>query len=54
VASLELQVNRLLFEGQLLSLEGVYLPIQVDTLCFHEENPALVEFLPILRKRFWT
>ena len=54
VASLELQVNRLLFEGQLLSLEGVYLPIQVDTLCFHEENPALAEFLPILRKRFWT
>jgi len=54
VASLELQVNRLLFEGQLLSLEGVYLPIQVDTLCFHDENPAIMEFLPILRKRFWT
>jgi UPF0271 protein len=54
VASLELQVNRLLYEGQLLSLEGDYLPIKLDTLCFHEDNPAIVDFLPILRKRFWT
>ena len=52
--SVEPQVKRLLFEGQLLSMEGVQLPIQADTLCFHGDNPGIVDFLPILRKRYWT
>ena len=54
IASVEPQVKRLLFEGQLLSMEGVQLPIQADTLCFHGDNPGILDFLPILRKRFWT
>lgn len=52
--SVEPQVKRLLFEGQLLSMEGIQLPIQADTLCFHGDNPGIVDFLPILRKRYWT
>ena len=54
IASVEPQVKRLLFEGQLLSMEGVQLPIQADTLCFHGDNPGILDFLPILRKRYWT
>jgi len=54
IASVEPQVKRLLFEGQLLSMEGVQMPIQADTLCFHGDNPGILDFLPILRKRFWT
>jgi hypothetical protein len=37
-----------------LILECDYLKIILYTLCFHEDNPAIVGFLPILRKRFWT
>jgi UPF0271 protein len=54
ITSVEPQVKRLLFEGQLLSMEGVQLPIQADTLCFHGDNPGILDFLPILRKRYWT
>ena len=54
ITSVEPQVKRLLFEGQLMSMEGVQLPILADTLCFHGDNPGILDFLPILRKRFWT
>ncbi len=54
IASVEPQVKRLLLEGELLSLEGIRLPIQADTLCFHGDNPGIVDFLPLLRKRYWT
>lgn len=54
IASVEPQVKRLLLEGELLSLEGIRLPIQADTLCFHGDNPGIVGFLPHLRKRYWT
>ncbi len=54
LASVESQVKRLIFEGELLSLEGIRLPIQADTLCFHGDNPGIVDFLPLLRKRYWT
>lgn len=54
MGSVEPQVKRLLFEGELLSMEGVQLPIQADTLCFHGDNPGIVDYLPILRKRYWT
>jgi UPF0271 protein len=54
ITSVEPQVKRLLLEGQLLSMEGVQLPIQADTLCFHGDNPGIVDYLPFLRKRYWT
>jgi UPF0271 protein len=54
ITSVEPQVKRLLLEGELLSLEGIRLPIQADTLCFHGDNPGIVDFLPLLRKRYWT
>jgi len=48
------QVNRLIFEGKLLSNTGEYLPIAADTLCFHGDNPSILDFLPTLRKRYWS
>ncbi|MCM0041463.1 MAG: LamB/YcsF family protein [Algoriphagus sp.] len=54
ISFVEPQIMRLLFDGELLSREGVQLPIQADTLCFHGDNPGIVDFLPILRKRYWT
>ncbi len=54
IDSVEPQVKRLLLEGQLLSMEGVQLPIQADTICFHGDNPGIVDFLPVIRKQYWT
>jgi UPF0271 protein len=48
------QINRLIFERQLLSQAGEYLPIVADTLCFHGDNPSILDFLPTLRKRYWS
>jgi UPF0271 protein len=47
------QVAQILEEGILTSLSGERLAIQADTLCFHGDNPGIMEFLPQLRKRFW-
>jgi UPF0271 protein len=52
--SVDSQVNRLLFEGKLRSQTGEYLPIAADTLCFHGDNPSILDFLPTLRKRYWS
>lgn len=52
--SVDLQVNQLIFEGKLVSQTGEYLPIVADTLCFHGDNPSILDFLPTLRKRYWS
>ena len=52
--SVDSQVNRLIFEGKLMSQKGEYLPIVADTLCFHGDNPNILDFLPTLRKRYWS
>lgn len=52
--TVDTQINRLIFEGKLLSQTGEYLPIKADTLCFHGDNPHILDFLPTLRKRYWS
>ena len=52
--SVDSQVKRLIFEGKLMSKTGKYLPIAADTLCFHGDNPNILDFLPTLRKRYWS
>lgn len=52
--SVDSQVNQLIFEGKLISQTGEYLPIAADTLCFHGDNPSILDFLPTLRKRYWS
>lgn len=39
--------------GELVSISGKPLPVKADTICFHGDNPGLLEFLPIIRNRFW-
>lgn len=41
-------------DGNLLALTGEKLPIVAETICFHGDNPGLLEFLPIIKSRFWT
>jgi UPF0271 protein len=54
IESVDSQINRLIFEGKLMSQTGEYLPIVADTLCFHGDNPNILDFLPTLRKRYWS
>lgn len=53
-ATVEQQVKRLLQDRQLQTPTGVFLPIAADTLCFHGDNPGILEFLPLLRTTYWT
>lgn len=39
--------------GYLRSIEGEKLVFQADTICFHGDNPGLLDFLPELRKKWW-
>lgn len=38
---------------ELISISGKPLPVEADTICFHGDNPGLLEFLPFIRNRFW-
>jgi UPF0271 protein len=53
-ATVEQQVKRILQHRQLQTPTGVFLPIAADTLCFHGDNPGILEFLPLLRITYWT
>lgn len=39
--------------GELISISGKPLAVYADTICFHGDNPGLLEFLPIIRNSFW-
>lgn len=39
--------------GKIRTFTGSMIPIQADTLCFHGDNPGIIEFLPQVRQRFW-
>ncbi|RAI94123.1 LamB/YcsF family protein [Algoriphagus yeomjeoni] len=47
-------LKSLLEKGYLLSDSGKKLPFQPDTICFHGDNPGIQDFLPRIRKKFWT
>ncbi len=38
---------------ELISISGKSLPVKADTICFHGDNPGLMEFFPIIRNKFW-
>jgi len=40
-------------EGYLVSIDGKKLQVSAETICFHGDNPGLMEFLPEIRQRFW-
>ncbi len=37
-----------------VSFSGSKLPLPMDTICFHGDNPGLMDFLPLIRKKWWT
>ena len=39
--------------GELISISGKHLAVHANTICFHGDNPGLLEFLPIIRNSFW-
>ncbi len=41
-------------EGQLQTIDGKMITVKADTLCFHGDNPGILNFLPYLRKTFWS
>ncbi|GMQ23705.1 5-oxoprolinase subunit PxpA [Algoriphagus sp. oki45] len=49
----ESQLLALLEKGVLISASGKELPIKAETLCFHGDNPEILEFLPQLRTKHW-
>lgn len=52
-AEVESQLLALLEKGVLVSSSGKELPIKAETLCFHGDNPEILEFLPQLRAKHW-
>ncbi|WPR76632.1 LamB/YcsF family protein [Algoriphagus sp. NG3] len=47
-------LETLLGKGFLQSDSGNSLPIKADTICFHGDNPGINDFLPLIRKKFWS
>jgi UPF0271 protein len=41
-------------EGMITTVTGNSIPISADTICFHGDNPGILEFLPFLRQIYWT
>lgn len=39
--------------GQIRTFSGGLIPVKADTLCFHGDNPGIMDFLPLVRDRFW-
>ena len=49
----EIQLESILVQHQLISSIGTQLPIHAETICFHGDNPGILEFLPQIRRKFW-
>ena len=49
----EAHLDSIILDQQILTHSGKKLPAYSETLCFHGDNPGLMNFLPILRKKYW-
>lgn len=47
-------LKNIFFKQQIKTLEGHFIPVKANTLCFHGDNPGIQDFLPYLRKTYWT
>lgn len=54
IEEVESQLSALLNGGHLVSISGKTLPVSAETICFHGDNPGILEFLPHIRKKFWS
>jgi UPF0271 protein len=46
-------IRPIIQDRQILTNSGKKIPSRADTLCFHGDNPGLMNFLPIVRKKYW-
>jgi len=49
----EAHIRPILHDQQILTSAGTKIPAMAETVCFHGDNPGLMNFLPILRKKYW-
>lgn len=49
----EAHIRPILQEHHILTAAGKKIPASSQTLCFHGDNPGLLNFLPTLRKKYW-
>lgn len=47
-------LDAIFHQGQILTISGDLIPIQADTVCFHGDNPGVLDFLPPVISRFWN
>lgn len=47
----EAHVARMVLEGQVLAITGKAVPVKVDTICVHGDNPHAVAFIRRMRQR---
>jgi len=48
------RVLRALWEGRVLSCDGVYIPVKVDTVCIHSDTPNATELAQHLNEAIKT
>ncbi len=48
------QLELLLSDGYVSTSSGKKLLVKADTICFHGDNPGIMDFLPSIKKRYWT
>jgi UPF0271 protein len=47
-------LESILLLGQIKTYSGHLISVHADTLCFHGDNPGILEFLPLVRERFFN
>lgn len=52
-SAVESQLEGILTRNVLISESGKELPIKAETLCFHGDNPEILQLLLPLRKKYW-
>lgn len=52
--SISKHLSQIFETGKIHAIDGSKLPVKVDTLCFHGDNPGLEEILPKIRKSLWN
>jgi UPF0271 protein len=51
--NVDAHIRPILLERQILTSTGKKIPAIAETVCFHGDNPGLMNFLPIIRKKYW-
>jgi len=53
IDTVEPHLRSIIEQNQIITISGKKVPVDPETLCFHGDNPGLMDFLPILREKYW-